>query len=260
GQREPAPLEPEGWGPIPWKRCVIYSDSQRRPNQFQQAPSFLRMCAINGIFVYRDGAPPPSEVDCVAVRDAMRERGPDGEGCFGDASGRCVLGHRRLAIVDLSEAGIQPMSAAGLTITFNGEIYNYRALRSEIEASGSRFKTATDTEVLLHLYLREGPQMVHRLRGMFAFAVWDSCSETLFLARDPHGIKPLYYSDDGKSFRFASSLRALCLDPAILREIDPTALLGFLGWGSVPEPLTMYRQVRALPAGSTLAVTRRAGL
>src|SRR5215472_11988222 len=199
------------------------------------------MCAINGIFVYRDSAPPPSEADCLAVRDAMRERGPDGEGLLRDTSGRCVLGHRRLAIIDLSEAGIQPMSAAGLTITFNGEIYNYRVLRAELEACGARFKTATDTEVLLQLYLRDGPQMVHRLRGMFAFALWDSRSETLFVARDPHGIKPLYYSTDGSSFRFASSVRALCRDPAISRELDPTALLGFLGWGSVPEPLTMVR-------------------
>ncbi len=213
------------------------------------------MCGINGIFAYRAGAPLPGEADCLAVRDAMRTRGPDGKGFYRDASGRCLLGHRRLAIIDLSEAGIQPMSAGGLTITFNGEIYNYRALREELELGGARFKTATDTEVLLQLFLRDGPEMVHRLRGMFAFAIWDSRVETLFLARDPHGIKPLYYSDDGKRFRFASSVRALCRDGGISRDVEPAALLGFLAWGSVPEPLTMYRAVRALPAGSTLTVT-----
>jgi asparagine synthase (glutamine-hydrolysing) len=213
------------------------------------------VCGINGIFAYRVSAPLPQEDDCLAVRDAMRERGPDGAGLFRDGSGRCLLGHRRLAIIDLSDAGAQPMTVDGLTISFNGEIYNYRELRAELEATGVRFRTATDTEVLLHLFRRDGPDLVRRIRGMFAFALWDSKESRLFLARDPHGIKPLYYVDDGATFRFASSVRALCSGGGFSRQVDPTAMLGFLGWGSVPEPLTMYRAVRALPAGSTLEVT-----
>ncbi len=213
------------------------------------------MCGINGIFAYRESAPLPKETECLAVRDAMRQRGPDGEGFYRDPSGRCLLGHRRLAIIDLSEAGVQPMTVNGLTVTFNGEIYNYRALRKELGASGARFRTASDTEVLVQLFLREGPAMVRRLRGMFAFALWDSRSKALFLARDPHGIKPLYYADDGECFRFASSVRALCQGGGVSRDLDPAATLGFLGWGSIPEPLTMYRAVRALPAGSTVEVS-----
>lgn len=213
------------------------------------------MCGINGIFAYRESAPLPKETECLAVRDAMRQRGPDGEGLYRDRSGRCLLGHRRLAIIDLSETGAQPMTVAGLSVTFNGEIYNYRTLRKELEETGARFTTASDTEVLVHLFLREGPAMVQRLRGMFAFALWNSRSKALFLARDPHGIKPLYYADDGECFRFASSVRALCAGGGISLDLDPTATLGFLGWGSIPEPLTMYRAVRALPAGSTIEVS-----
>jgi asparagine synthase (glutamine-hydrolysing) len=213
------------------------------------------LCGINGIFAYRDRAPLPKESECLTVRAAMRERGPDGEGFYRDDLGRCLLGHRRLAIIDLSEAGAQPMMIAGRTITFNGEIYNYEVLREELEGAGVRFRTASDTEVLLQLFLRDGPAMVQRLRGMFAFALWDSNSKSLLLARDPHGVKPLYYADDGSCFRFASSVRALRKGGGFSSNLDPAAILGFLGWGSVPEPLTMYRAVRTLPAGSTLLVT-----
>ncbi len=215
------------------------------------------MCGINGILAYGPQAPAPEERECLAVRDAMASRGPDGRGVYRDDGARLLLGHRRLEIIDLSETGAQPMvSAAGdLAVTYNGEIYNYRQLREELEGDGARFTSASDTEVLLHLYRRHGEAMVDRLDGMFAFALWDRRRGQLLLVRDPHGIKPIYYADSGGSFRFASSVRALLCGRGVSRDPDPDGVIGFLAWGSVPEPATIYRDVRALPAGSVLKVT-----
>ncbi len=215
------------------------------------------MCGINGIFVYGGQAKEPNERECLAVRDAMTARGPDGQGLFRDPERRVLLGHRRLEIIDLTAKGAQPMASANgdLVITYNGEIYNYQRLRAELVDDGARFDSTSDTEVLLHLYRREAEAMVHRLVGMFAFAIWDRRSETLFMARDPHGIKPLYYAADGSVFRFASSVRALVAGGGISLEPDPRSIVGFLAWGSVPEPGTVFRQVRSLPAGSTLKIT-----
>src|SRR5438132_13700077 len=157
------------------------------------------MCGIAGIFSYKADASLVAQNELFAIREAMIRRGPDGAGMWIAEHGRVGLAHRRLAILDLSEAGAQPMSTpdSRLWITFNGEIYNFRALRAELEALGHRFRSTSDTEVLLHLYLEYGPEMVRHLRGMFAFGVWDERNRTLFLARDPFGIKPLYYSDSG---------------------------------------------------------------
>ncbi len=215
------------------------------------------MCGINGILAYGPGAPEPDEREALRVRDAMASRGPDGQGLYRDPEAPLLLGHRRLEIIDLSAAGAQPMASAGgdLVITYNGEIYNYRQLRAELEAGGARFASASDTEVLLHLYRRRGEAMVDRLEGMFAFALWDRRRRRLLLARDPHGIKPLYYADGGGSFRFASSVRALLAGGGVSRDPDPRGVVGFLAWGSVPEPGTICRAVRALPAGSVLGVT-----
>jgi len=138
-----------------------------------------------------------------------------------------------------------------LTITYNGEIYNYRALRAELEAKGCVFRSDSDTEVLLHLYADRGAAMVHALRGMFAFGLWDARRQELFLARDPFGIKPLYYADDGRTFRFASQVKALRAGGAIGEAPEPAGSVGFLLLGSVPEPYTLYRDIRALPAGAT---------
>lgn len=144
-------------------------------------------------------------------------------------------------------------------VVFNGEIYNYPALRRELEARGVRLRTTSDTEVLLHLYAREGTEMVHRLRGMFALAIWDNRERRLFLARDHLGIKPLYYADDGWTFRFASQVKALLAGGAIGTEPDPAGQVGFYLLGSVPEPFTTIRAIRALPAGATLIVDRIGG-
>src|SRR6185503_4491702 len=138
----------------------------------------------------------------------------------------------------------------------NGEIFNYRALRQALEAKGRVFRSQSDTEVLLQLYAEKGEQMVRDLRGMFAFAIWDAERRRLFMARDPYGIKPLYYADDGWTLRFASQVKALLAGGRLSRDPDPAGQVGFYLWGSVPEPFTIYQGIRALPAGCTAIVDR----
>jgi asparagine synthase (glutamine-hydrolysing) len=216
------------------------------------------MCGINGIFAFHYAANPVDRPELMRTRDHMAARGPDGAGAWLSNDGRVGLGHRRLSIIDLSDAGTQPMGSADgrLVVTFNGEIYNYRALRAALEAKGHVFVSQTDTEVLLHLYASKGEAMVHDLRGMFALAIWDSARQVLFLARDPYGIKPLYYADDGWTFRFASQVKALLAGGGVSRDPDPAGQVGFYLWGSVPEPFTTWAAVRALPAGCTMIVDR----
>jgi asparagine synthase (glutamine-hydrolysing) len=213
------------------------------------------MCGINGIVRLREDAPAPDRAELLRVRDSMAARGPDGEGEWISPSGRAALGHRRLAILDTSPAGAQPMCRGGrYSLVFNGEIFNFRELRDALARQGEAFATGSDTEVILALYAREGAAMLPRLRGMYALAVWDEAERTLFLARDPYGIKPLYYADDGGALRFASQVRALEASGAVPLEPDPAGLAGFLLWGSVPEPWTIRRAIRALPAGCSLTV------
>jgi asparagine synthase (glutamine-hydrolysing) len=216
------------------------------------------MCGINGIYAYHYAANPVDRQELLRTRDHMAARGPDGKGEWISADSRMGFGHRRLSIIDLSEAGAQPMQSADgkLVITFNGEIYNYRALRKDLEAKGYIFRSQSDTEVLLHLYFDKGEAMVHDLRGMFALAIWDAERRTLFLTRDPYGIKPLYYADDGWTLRFASQVKALLAGSAIAQDADPAGQVGFYLFGTVPEPFTTYRAIRALPAGATLLVNR----
>ena len=216
------------------------------------------MCGIAGLYAYHDAAHPVDMTELRSIRDHMAARGPDGRGEWLAPDGRVGLGNRRLAIIDLSDGGAQPMASESrkTVITFNGEIYNYRSLRSGLEAKGYVFRTRSDTEVLLHLYAAKGEAMVTDLRGMFAFAIWDADAGALFVARDPYGIKPLYYSDDSRTFRFASQVRALIAGGAILRELDAAGQVGFYLFGHVPEPFTWYRQIQALPAGCTLLVDR----
>jgi asparagine synthase (glutamine-hydrolysing) len=211
------------------------------------------MCGLNGIFAYHAAAGKPENGELLRTRDAMRKRGPDGAGTWWSADARCGLGHRRLAILDLSERAAQPMISEDgrFAIVFNGEIYNYRELRDTLEARGVRFRTTSDTEVLLHLYGRQRTEMVPRLRGMFAFVIWDEERRGLLLARDPYGIKPLYTANDGWMFRFASQVKALIAGGGISRDPEPAGLAGFYLFGSVPEPFTLYRDIRALPAGHT---------
>ena len=211
------------------------------------------MCGLNGIYAFNHSANVPDRAELLATRDQMANRGPDGLGEWWSDDRRLGLGHRRLSILDLSERASQPMvSACGrYVIVFNGEIYNYPALRRDLEAQGRIFRTTSDTEVLLHLYALKGKQMVHDLRGMFAFAVWDNEGRSLFLARDPYGIKPLYTANDGWTFRFASQVKALLAGGHISRDPEPAGIVGFHLLGSVPEPFTLYRDIRQLPAGHT---------
>lgn len=215
------------------------------------------MCGIAGLL---SNAAPGRPVDRAVLRrmtDAMAARGPDGGGIWLAPDARVGLGHRRLAIIDPSPAGAQPFVGddGDLVVVFNGEIYNHRELRADLERQGARFRTATDTEVLLHLYRRDGAAMVNRLRGMYAFAIWDARHDSLFLARDPFGIKPLYIAEGPDGLAFASQVSAL--DRAGLGgRWNPAALAGFLVLGFVPEPFTWREDVQALPAGCCLTVDR----
>lgn len=214
------------------------------------------MCGINGIFAYQPAAREPQRDELLRTRDAMSARGPDGFGEWFSQDRRVALGHRRLAIIGVGETGSQPMSTEDghLTVTFNGEIYNYESLRDRLIGKGYVFRSHSDTEVLLHLYAERGEAMVDDLRGMFAFALWDDRRKILLMARDPYGIKPLYYADDGWTIRFASQVKALLAGGGVSRDEEPAGVVGFHLWGHIPEPFTLYREIRALPAGHTMVV------
>ena len=212
------------------------------------------MCGIAG-FISTPQCLKAAALDAVRRMTArMHTRGPDAEGVWTGEG--VVLGHRRLAILDLDARANQPMVSIDgrYTIVFNGEIYNFRELRRELEAESVAFRTTSDTEVLLALFAREGERMLPRLRGMFAFAIWDTQSRELFLARDPYGIKPLYYTRTKDGLLFASQVKALLASRLVSAEREPAGLAGFYLWGSVPEPWTLYRDVFALPAGHWLRV------
>jgi asparagine synthase (glutamine-hydrolysing) len=189
----------------------------------------------------------------------LAHRGPDGSGHYLDDY--CELVHRRLAIVDLSDAGRQPMTNEDGTVevVFNGEIYNHRELREELKARGHQFRSSADTEVLVHLYEESGPEMVERLQGMFAFGIYDQRRKSLLLARDRFGIKPLYYAKLAGQLLFASEIKAIVAFDAFKPTIDRQACYDYLSLGYVPEPLTGFENVHALPAG-TILVTDAAGL
>jgi len=207
------------------------------------------MCGIAGAVVR-----PNSPVDLPVVErmlDSLAHRGPDGRGTarYVTASGdRVLLGHRRLAIID-PEGGHQPMrdDAAGLAITFNGEIYNFRELRAQLEACGYRFNVHSDTEVLLRAYQHWGDKVVERLRGMFAFAIWDSQRQRLFLARDRFGEKPLFMHHDAGGFYFASEIKALLQLPGPRPAVNLSAVWDFLAYRYVPGPKTLFDGIRKLP-------------
>ncbi|MCK9367478.1 MAG: asparagine synthase (glutamine-hydrolyzing) [Metallibacterium scheffleri] len=209
------------------------------------------MCGLAGIH-HRDGAPVDSAA-LLRMREHMQTRGPDGAGLWLDPRGGLGLAHRRLAILDLSETGAQPMATPDgrYCIVFNGEIYNHPELRAWCEARGARYSGHSDTETLLHLYALQGEAMLPQLRGMFAFALWDATGRTLLLARDPLGIKPLYYSEHGGTLAFASQVKALQAG-GFGAGIDAAGLVSFLLFGYVLEPHTIDAAIRALPAGHAM--------
>jgi asparagine synthase (glutamine-hydrolysing) len=186
------------------------------------------VCGICGSYDFA-GRRPADAALLERMNATLVHRGPDGGGVHVD--GPAGLAARRLAIIDLAH-GDQPMPAPDgeLCVVQNGEIYNHLQLRAELERTGTRFRTGCDTEVLLHMYLRDGPGFVGRLRGMFAFALWDRREQRLLLARDRFGIKPLYYALGAGRISFASELKALLSDPSFPRELDPSALHSFLAF------------------------------
>jgi asparagine synthase (glutamine-hydrolysing) len=212
------------------------------------------MCAIAGIFSLERPLTPDLRDGVRAMTGAMAHRGPDGEG-FHDAA-LATLGHRRLAIIDRA-GGHQPMSNEDGTcwIVFNGEIYNHRSIRPLLESKGHRFRTASDTEVILHAYEEFGPACVERLEGMFAFAILDARRRELFAARDRLGKKPFFYTMAGGVFRFASELQAFVQSPAWKPQVDLSALEGYLSLGYVVAPATIYRDVFKLLPGHWLRVS-----
>jgi asparagine synthase (glutamine-hydrolysing) len=216
------------------------------------------MCGIAAIFAYGEAASPVDRDELLRMRERMFARGPDGGGDWISEDGRVGLANRRLSIIDLSPAGDQPMfnSDRSLAIVFNGEIYNYAELRSGLSVNGYKFRSTSDTEVLLALYATRGEAMLNELRGMYAFAIWDRAKGGVFIARDPFGIKPLYYSDNGHSLRLASEIKALRAGGKIDSAPDPAGHVGFFLWGHVPEPYTFFRAIRSLPAGSSMWIDR----
>jgi asparagine synthase (glutamine-hydrolysing) len=210
------------------------------------------MCGISGKLMFEPEATvAPTLMKSMA--DAMVHRGPDDEGYY--LSGPVGLGFRRLSIIDLN-TGHQPISNedGSVWVIFNGEIYNYRELREQLRTKGHSFSTNTDTEVLVHLYEEHGPGMLEKLRGMFAFAIWDDKQRTLLLARDRVGIKPIYYYQTGRFLSFASELKAILADPDVEREIDPAMIDRFLTFYYMPGEETLFKHLRKLPPGSYLRV------
>ncbi|MCK8518067.1 asparagine synthase (glutamine-hydrolyzing) [Methanoculleus sp. 7T] len=214
------------------------------------------MCGIAGQFALNGGKADTALVGAMAER--LRHRGPDGEGSL--FSGPVGLAHRRLAIIDLSDEGRQPMANedGSIWIVFNGEIYNYLELREELLAAGHRFATATDTEVILHAYEEWGRNCLHRFNGMWAFAIWDERRRELFCARDRLGVKPFYYTTAGDSFLFASEIKALRAHPAVGQKPNDRMLLTFLAWGVADHTEeTMYDGICQLRPAHFIIVSER---
>lgn len=207
------------------------------------------MCGISGVVsktIIGDGC----RAVLVRMTDAMGHRGPNGSGIH--VENYCGLGHTRLAVIDTSAAGAQPMTREGVTLVYNGELYNFQEKRDCLEAEGYSFLGHSDAEVLLALYLRYGESCVQHLQGMYAFAIWDSREQKLFCARDPLGIKPFLYSETAEGFVFGSELKALLASGLVSRDVDRASLRALLERGSVPQPRSILRGVKWLLPGHTL--------
>jgi len=218
------------------------------------------MCCIAGLLLSEG---PTNEGRSAVGRmiSASRHRGPDTSGCVEIplATGTLALGHARLSIIDLSVSSSQPMhDSAGSWLVFNGEIYNFRDLRHQLEALGVRFRTSGDTEVLLRALLQWGEQALQKLQGMFAFAFWDACRKELLLARDPMGIKPLYYHAAPRRFAFSSEVKAMARAEVCPLTVDRGAVDSFLAFGAVIGPRTIYQEIRELEPGQVLRVNAKA--
>ncbi len=210
------------------------------------------MCGIAGIYNYATREPADAHI-VGQMATSMTHRGPDDSGTyFGDGIG---FGFRRLSIIDI-EGGHQPMANANEStwVMLNGEIYNYKELRTQLTSHGHRFRTASDTEAVVEGYDRWGNQVTNHLNGMFGLAVWDNSKRQLLLARDHMGIKPLYFHDDGRRILFGSEMRSILQDPSVAREVDPAALRIFLTYGYLPSPHTLFKNIQKLAPGHRLIV------
>jgi asparagine synthase (glutamine-hydrolysing) len=213
------------------------------------------MCGICGIRAIRDDFPAGEEL-VTKMNDTIVHRGPDDGGAWASDEHGVALAHRRLSIIDLSYAGHQPMSNEDGTvwITFGGEIYNHLDLRPELEAKGHVYRSQTDTETIIHLYEEEGPRCVERLHGMFHYAIWDSRTRELHLARDRLGKKPVYFAQPGGNFIFASEIKALLVHPALTADLDEEAFFHYLTFVCTPAPMTMFKGVRKMEPAERMTV------
>ena len=210
------------------------------------------MCGICGKVVFERGASVPHDL-VRRMADTIVHRGPDDDGYY--VGGPVGLGFRRLAIIDLA-LGHQPLANEddSVWIVFNGEIYNYQELRDDLLKRGHAFRTRSDTEVIVHLYEEYGEASVEKLRGMFAFAIWDTKTRTLFAARDRAGVKPLYYRLTKNSFTFASEIKAILADPEVAPEVNPAAIDRFFTFNYLPGEETLLRGVLKLPPGHCVTI------
>lgn len=211
------------------------------------------MCGIAGNL--NRGGEPASAVILHRMTDAIAHRGPDGEGAF--VEGPVALGHRRLAIIDLSPTGHQPMMTPDgrFVLSYNGEVYNFNALRLELEALGRQFRSRTDSEVILHALAEWGTAAIARFNGMFALALWDRQRQELLLARDRYGVKPLYYAQMGERLLFGSEIKAILAHPEARATLDAAGLVEYLTFQNFFTDHTLFQGVRLLPAGCFLRVS-----
>jgi asparagine synthase (glutamine-hydrolysing) len=209
------------------------------------------VCGIAGGFNFSAGPELVDQTIVASLNGFQRHRGPDGEGLWASGDRRMVLGHRRLAIIETGQLGHQPMkdTSGRWVISFNGEIYNHKELRAELQSLGCTFATQSDTEVLINVVARWGEAGLSRLRGMYAFALWDNDEHELWLARDPYGIKPLYMSESNGTMWFASQARALAHCAPVNTGREAAALVGFYLWGHIPEPFSWWTGITMFPAG-----------
>lgn len=212
------------------------------------------MCGIAGAYAFQKGE--LREEDIIRMRDSIAYRGPDGAGIYMSPDKRVGLGHRRLAIIDLSPKGAQPMtnSDRSIWVTFNGEIYNFKEVRRDLERKGYRFSSQSDTEVIIHGYDAYGPDIVKRCNGMFAFVIWDEKKKRLFAARDHIGIKPLYYAIQNGVFYFGSEIKAILAHPSFKKTINEQNISYYLSFACMPAPLTLFTDIHKLESGYHLTL------
>jgi len=214
------------------------------------------MCGIAGVFEFGRSESVTTREILLSMCGSIAHRGPDDEGIYVDEKNGICLGHRRLSIIDLSDAGHQPMcnEDGDMWVVFNGEIYNHMELRKYLQEQGHTYKSACDTETLLHLYEEKGEGMLSLLDGMFAFAIWDTRKRKIFMARDRMGIKPFYYYIKDGVFLFASEIKSILKHPLAVKKMDETSLYHYLSFITVPAPNTMFEGVKKIPQGHSMSI------